>query len=86
MEVRKQAALPERSHAMDVVQNVLCLASRAQRGQAQNAGAATRGGQRSNFRPKRSNFSPVPRHTKAKLEGPTCSKKARRASRAAPFL
>ena len=29
----------------------------------------TRGGQRSNFRPKRSNFSPVPRHTKAKLEG-----------------
>ena len=45
-----------------------------------------RGGQRSNFGPKRSNFSPVPRHTKAKLEGPTPTKKARRAKRAAPYF
>ena len=45
---------------------------------AANAAAATRGGQRSNFRPKRSNFSPVPRHTKAKFESPTPTKKAQR--------
>ena len=36
----------------------------------QGASRDTRGGQRSNF-------SPVPRHIKATLEGPTCSKKAR---------
>ena len=39
----------------------------------------TFGGQRSNFRPRRSNFSSVQRHTNAKLEGPTPTRKTQHA-------